>query len=50
VAQIWIGADNWWDDLTDLEHRWTTRQGSQKAYGKGFVAAQDIIRRLQVDG
>jgi len=37
-------VSHWWDDLTDLDHRWTTRQGLQKAYGKGFVLAQDIIK------
>ena len=37
---------HWWDDLTDIEHKWTTRQGSSKAYGQSFVAAQDIIRAM----
>lgn len=37
---------HWWDDLTDIEHQWTTRKGSSQKYGKGFVAAQDIIRKL----
>ncbi|ARV17037.1 hypothetical protein AEP_00071 [Curvibacter sp. AEP1-3] len=37
---------HWWDDLTDLDHNWTSRKGALKAYGKQFVSAQDIIRRL----
>lgn len=37
---------HWWDDLTDVEHKWTSREGSKKAYGKSFVAAQDIIREM----
>ena len=37
---------HWWDDLTDLDHKWTSREGSLKAYGKEFVAAQDIIRQM----
>lgn len=36
---------HWWDDLTDLDHKWTSRKGSLKAHGKAFVAAQDIIRQ-----
>jgi hypothetical protein len=36
---------HWWDDLTDLEGRWTTSQGCAKDYGKTFVAAKEIIRR-----
>jgi hypothetical protein len=41
-----LPLSHWWDDLTDLEHLWTTRTGSVSNYGKGFVAAQDIIRRM----
>lgn len=37
---------HWWDDLTDIEHKWTSRAGSRKAYGRSFVAAQDIIRTM----
>lgn len=37
---------HWWDDLTDLDHKWTSRKGSIKAYGEQFVAAQDIIRQM----
>lgn len=37
---------HWWDDLTDLDHQWTSRKGSERAYGSEFVAAQDIIRRM----
>jgi hypothetical protein len=37
---------HWWDDLTDLDHKWTSRKGSLKAYGEQFVAAQDIIRQM----
>lgn len=36
----------WWDDLTDLEHKWTTRVRSRKAYGKSYIDAQDIIRKM----
>lgn len=36
---------HWWDDLTDLEGRWTSSQGCAKEYGKTFVAAKEIIRR-----
>lgn len=39
---------HWWDDLTDLDHQWTSRKGSLKAYGEEFVAAQDIIRQMLV--
>ena len=39
---------HWWDDLTDLDHKWTSRKGSLKAFGEGFVAAQDIIRHMLV--
>lgn len=38
---------HWWDDLTDLDHKWTSRKESINAYGKQFVAAQDIIRQMQ---
>ena len=41
-----LPLNHWWDDLTDIEHKWTTRKGSSKAYGKEFVAAQDIIREM----
>ena len=34
----------WWSDLTDLEHKWTTRDRSVAEYGESFVLAQDIIR------
>lgn len=37
---------HWWDDLTDLDHKWTSRKGAIKAYGKQFVAAQDIVRQM----
>lgn len=37
---------HWWDDLTDLSHQWTTREGSLKAYGKSFIAAQDLLRTM----
>jgi hypothetical protein len=37
-------VSHWWDDLTDLEHKWTSRDGSLTEYGEGFVDAQDIIR------
>ncbi len=49
-GQAWSGAlsnlpaSHWWDDLTDLEHKWTTREGVAKAYGQEFAAAQDIVR------
>lgn len=49
-GQVWPGAlanlpsSHWWDDLTDLEHKWTTREGVAKAYGQEFAAAQDIVR------
>lgn len=41
-----LPQSHWWDDLTDVEHEWTTRKGSSQAYGPEFVAAQDIIRGL----
>jgi hypothetical protein len=41
-----LPQSHWWDDLTDVEYEWTSRKGSSKAYGPGFVAAQDIIRGL----
>ncbi len=41
-----LPLSHWWDDLTDLEHKWTTRKGSAKAYGESFVAAQDIVRAM----
>lgn len=36
----------WWDNLTDLDHKWTSRQSSRKAYEKGSIDAQDIIRNM----
>jgi hypothetical protein len=39
-----LPLNHWWDDLTDLEHKWTTREESAKRYGRSFVDAQDIIR------
>lgn len=39
-----LPLSHWWDDLTDLEHKWTTREESAKRYGRSFVNAQDIIR------
>lgn len=44
-----LPLSHWWDDLTDIEYRWTSRDGSKKAYGRGFTAAQDIIRAMVVD-
>ena len=41
-----LPLSHWWDDLTDIEHKWTAREGSKKAYGNSFVAAQDIIREM----
>lgn len=41
-----LPLNHWWDDLTDLEHKWTSRESSRKAYGRSFVAAQDILREL----
>ena len=41
-----LPLSHWWDDLTDIEHKWTSRDKSAKAYGKSFVAAQDIIREM----
>lgn len=35
---------HWWDDLTDLGHKWTSRESASREYGEGFVDAQDIIR------
>lgn len=40
-----MANSHWWDDLTDLEHKWTSRESGGKAYGKQFVAAQGIIRK-----
>ncbi len=37
---------HWWDDLTNLDHQWTSREGSEHAYGSEFVAAQDILRAM----
>lgn len=39
-----LPLSHWWDDLTDLEHKGTTREGSAKLYGRNFTDAQDIIR------
>ena len=44
-----LPLSHWWDDLTDLEQKWTTRKESAKCYGKSFVDAQDIIRRELVE-
>jgi hypothetical protein len=41
-----LPLSHWWDDLTDIEHKWTTRKGSARAYGESFVAAQDIVRAM----
>lgn len=41
-----LPLSHWWDDLTDLDHKWTNRDGSRKTYGKSFVAAQDMLRRM----
>lgn len=37
---------HWWDDLTDIEQKWTKRSQCSDAYGQSFVAAQDIIRTM----
>lgn len=39
-----LPLSHWWDELTDLEYRWTTREESAKRYGRSFVEAQNIIR------
>lgn len=39
-----LPPSNWWDDLTDIEHKWTSRNGAGTAYGPEFVLAQDIVR------
>lgn len=36
--------DNWWDDLTDIDHSWHYAPSYEKKYGKGFIEAQEIIR------
>ncbi len=41
-----MALSHWWDDLTDLDYKWTSRKDSTEAYGKEFVAAQDIIRQM----
>lgn len=41
-----LPLSHWWDDLTDIEHKWTTRKGSARAYGESFIAAQDIVRAM----
>lgn len=41
-----LPLSHWRDDLTDVEHKWTSREGSKKASGKIFVAAQDIIQEM----
>ncbi len=44
-----LPLSHWWDDLTDLEHKWTTPAGLKKSYGKSFVAAQNIVRAMVSD-
>lgn len=40
---------HWWDDLTDLDGRWTTAQKNREAYGESFLSAQAILRE-QIKG
>lgn len=44
-----LPLSHWWDDLTDVQHKWTSQEGSRKSYGNSFVAAQDIIRRMMFE-
>jgi len=41
-----LPLSHWWDDLTDLDYTWTSRKGLRDAYGKEFLAAQEIIRQM----
>jgi hypothetical protein len=33
-----------WDDLTDIDHQWTSRAGSKKMHRKSSLVAQDVRR------
>jgi hypothetical protein len=44
-----LPLSNWWDDLTDLDHKWTTQERSKKDYGRGFVAGQQLLRKMIAD-
>jgi hypothetical protein len=36
--------DPWWDDFTDVDHKFPIAANYEEWYGKGFIAAQAIVR------
>lgn len=52
TGTVWPGTvvhdaatSHWWDDLTDLDNRWTKPEACRRSYGSGFVFAQNVIRQ-----
>lgn len=39
--------DNWWDDLTDINHAWHYAPSYKKEYGSSFIEAQEIIKDFE---
>lgn len=39
-----FSEDPWWDDLTDIEHKYPVAENYEQWYGKSFVSAQEIIK------
>ena len=38
--------DNWWDNLTDINHVWAGASSYEEQYGENFIEAQKIIKYL----
>lgn len=36
--------DPWWDDLTDINHKYVIAENYEQWYGKSFIKAQEIIK------
>lgn len=39
-----FSEDPWWDDLTDINHKYPIAENYERWHGKSFIKAQEIIR------
>lgn len=37
--------NHWWDDFTDVNHKFPIAENYESSYGKGFIYAQSVVRQ-----
>lgn len=43
-TDVGFSEDPWWDDLTDIDHKYPIAKNYEHWYGRSFVKAQEIIK------